>query len=274
LFPACCRPVLGRGVFVLCVTCIGELGPRRTGLSGNPAQRYLRLLVNVAKKCRGRGPPFSALSQEGNASLVRTVDWFDPERGLRDCGRAICLPLHEGETASPRPTPPARRSPPNLDATPALGNLQDASARGGSRRRPLGAGGSHWTLEARGTRRRGLRRAGLRARGFDGLHDALLEGGLRGLVRDHLGGPRRRPPLHHAAGTHSHRPLPRDRRPPSQKRADVAEELDLSRVRQLQRRVEDALRAETPADELGSSRRCVSPSPPAARDFRRISILT
>jgi RNA polymerase sigma factor (sigma-70 family) len=57
--------------------------PRRTDLSGNPAQRYLRLLVNVAKKCRGRGPPFGALNQEGNAGLVRAVDWFDPERGLR-----------------------------------------------------------------------------------------------------------------------------------------------------------------------------------------------
>jgi hypothetical protein len=121
----------GGGVLVLCITSIGELGPRRTDLSGNPAQRYLRLLVNVAKKCRGRGPPFGALSQEGNAGLVRTVDWFDPERGLRDRGRAIRLPLHEGETGSPRPTPPTRCSPPNSDATPALGNLQDASARGG-----------------------------------------------------------------------------------------------------------------------------------------------
>jgi RNA polymerase sigma factor (sigma-70 family) len=90
--------------------------PRRTDLSGNPAQRYLRLLVNVAKKCRGRGPPFGALNQEGKAGLVRAVDWFDPERGLRfstyatwwicqgvqrglcDRVRAIRLPLHEGET--------------------------------------------------------------------------------------------------------------------------------------------------------------------------------
>jgi hypothetical protein len=49
-------------------------GPRRPDLSGNPAQRYLRLLVNVGKKCRGRGPPFGALSQEGNAGLVRAVE--------------------------------------------------------------------------------------------------------------------------------------------------------------------------------------------------------
>ena len=98
-------------------------GPRWTDLSGNPAQRYLRLLVNVAKKCRGRGPPFfDDLSQKGNAGFVRVVDWFDLERGLhlstyatwwicqgvqrglRDRGRAIIsLPVH-GETGSPRDT--------------------------------------------------------------------------------------------------------------------------------------------------------------------------
>lgn len=100
------------------------------------------------KKCRGRGLPFGALSQEGNAGLVRAVDQFDSEcglrfstyatwwicqrvqRGLRDRGRAIHLRLHEGETESLRPTPPARRSPPNSDATPAPESLQDASARG------------------------------------------------------------------------------------------------------------------------------------------------
>jgi hypothetical protein len=90
-------------------------GPRWTDLSGNPAQRHLRLLVNVAKKCCGRGPPFNDLSQEGNASFVRAVDWFDPERvlrlstyatwwicqgvqrGPRDRGRAmISLPVHGG----------------------------------------------------------------------------------------------------------------------------------------------------------------------------------
>jgi RNA polymerase sigma factor (sigma-70 family) len=121
------------------------LGPRQTDLSENPAQRYLRLLVNVAKKCRGRELPFGALSQEGNAGLVRAVDQFDSEcslrfstyatwwicqRGLRDRGRAIHLPLHEGETESSRLTPPARRSPPNSDATPAPESLQDVSARG------------------------------------------------------------------------------------------------------------------------------------------------
>jgi hypothetical protein len=36
--------------------------------------------------------------------------------------------------------------------------------------------------------------------------------------------------------------------PPSQKLTDIAEELGLSRVRQLRRRAEDALRAETPAN--------------------------
>jgi RNA polymerase primary sigma factor len=84
--------------------------------------------VNVAKKCRGRGPPFGALSQEGNAGLVRAVDWFHPERGLRfstyatwwicqgvqrglrDRGRAIRLPLHEGETTSGISAPGSPRS--------------------------------------------------------------------------------------------------------------------------------------------------------------------
>jgi len=47
----------------------------------------------------------------------------------------------------------------------------------------------------------------------------------------------------HSAGTHSHRPPQRDRRPPTQKLADVPEELGLSRVRirRLQRNAEDAL---------------------------------
>jgi hypothetical protein len=123
LFPTCCHPTSEKGIFVLCVTCIGELGP-----------------------------PFGALSQEGSAGLERTVDWFDSERGLRDRGRAIRLPLHEREKGSPRPMPPARRSPANSDATPALGNLQDAPARGGSRSRPLGAGGSHVPRPSSGTR--------------------------------------------------------------------------------------------------------------------------
>jgi hypothetical protein len=73
LFPTCCHPTSEKGVFVLCVTCIGELGPT-----------------------------FGALSQEGSAGLERTVDWFDSERGLRDRGRAIRLPLHEREKGRER----------------------------------------------------------------------------------------------------------------------------------------------------------------------------
>jgi hypothetical protein len=78
------------------------------------------------------------------------------------------------------------------------------------------------------------------------LEERAVGAGLRS--REHFGGPRRRPPQPHAAGTHGHRPPPRDRRQPRQKLADIAEELGLSRVRQLQRRAEDALRAETPTN--------------------------
>jgi hypothetical protein len=79
---------------------------------------------------------------------------------------------------------------------------------------------------------------------------AMIADGCPQAALEHLGGPRRRPPQPNAAGTHGHRPPPRDQRPPSQKLTDVAEELGLShvRVRQLQRRAEDALRAETPVN--------------------------
>ena len=51
------------------------MGPTRTDLSGNPAQRYLRLLVNVAKKCHGRGPPFGDLSkaEKGDKDAVPEI---------------------------------------------------------------------------------------------------------------------------------------------------------------------------------------------------------
>src|SRR5687768_18291269 len=79
--PLSFQPTSEKGVLVLWVTCIGELGgaytlgPTRTDLSGNPAQRYLRLLVNVAKKCHGRGPPFGDLSkaEKGDKDAVPEI---------------------------------------------------------------------------------------------------------------------------------------------------------------------------------------------------------
>src|SRR3954449_8565996 len=46
-------------------------------------ERNLRLVVSVAKRYRGMGLPFEDLIQEGNLGLLRAVDKFDPERGLR-----------------------------------------------------------------------------------------------------------------------------------------------------------------------------------------------
>ena len=43
----------------------------------------LRLVVNIAKKYAGRGMSLGDLIEEGNLGLIRAVDYFDPDRGVR-----------------------------------------------------------------------------------------------------------------------------------------------------------------------------------------------
>lgn len=43
----------------------------------------LRLVVNIAKKFSGRGMTLGDLIEEGNLGLLRAVDTFDPEHGVR-----------------------------------------------------------------------------------------------------------------------------------------------------------------------------------------------
>jgi RNA polymerase sigma factor (sigma-70 family) len=43
----------------------------------------LRLVVNLAKKYGDRGMSLGDLIEEGNLGLIRAVDYFDPERGVR-----------------------------------------------------------------------------------------------------------------------------------------------------------------------------------------------
>ena len=74
-----------------------------------------RLVISLAKRYQGRGLPLADLIQEGNLGLMKAVDRFDPERGVRlstyaswwirqsisraigKAGRTIRLPLNQGQ---------------------------------------------------------------------------------------------------------------------------------------------------------------------------------
>jgi RNA polymerase sigma factor (sigma-70 family) len=80
------------------------------------AEANLRLVISVAKRYARRGLDMADLVQEGNLGLLRAIDGFEPERGVRfstyavwwirqaisralaDQGRLVRLPLHLQET--------------------------------------------------------------------------------------------------------------------------------------------------------------------------------
>lgn len=88
---------------------IGEAARQQLFLSNT------RLVVSIAKRYQGLGLPLPDLIQEGNLGLMKAIERFDPDRGVRlstyatwwirqtisraagDVGRTIRLPINQGQ---------------------------------------------------------------------------------------------------------------------------------------------------------------------------------